>query len=53
MKLEEFKQRHIHKTINQSPQLECLAAIDMFSVIQLLFIDGISVKLVTLEVSFA
>jgi hypothetical protein len=52
MKLEEFKQRHIHKTINQFDQLEFLAAIEMFSVIQWLSIDGISVKLVTLEISF-
>ena len=41
-----------HKTINQFHQLEFLAAIEMFSVIQWLSIDGISVKLLTLEISF-
>ena len=33
-------------------QLESLAAIEMFSAIQWLSIDGISVKLITLEISF-
>ena len=52
MKLEEFKHRHTHKTINQFPLLELLAAIEMFSAIQWLSIDGIRVKLVILEISF-
>ena len=52
MKLEGFEQRHTHKAINQFHQLEFLAAIEMFSVIQWLSIDGIRVKLVILEISF-
>ena len=52
MKLEEFDHRHIHKTINQFALLELLASIEMFSVIQWLSIDGISVKLVILEIRF-
>ena len=52
MKLEGFEQRQTHKTIIQFALLELLAAIEMFSAIRWLSIDGISVKLVTLEISF-